>query len=250
VSLPRDHIHVWRVDLGAAVGEDAWLSADERARAVQLRGARERERWRNGRFALRRVLADYLGVAPGDLRFGYGRHGKPSLHGCDLRFNLSHSEDVALIAVARGRELGVDIERVRAHEPGVAQLCFAQEEVMRCERARARARAFYTTWTRKEAYIKALGDGFAAPLVDFEVSGADEPARLVRVAWDERELGRWHMWSLAVGDAYAATLVAERPPAHAAAPPFSVTIRQLESHNRTGAPCWASSSASPASLRR
>ena len=115
--LGEDEVHVWRIALDCGDGDSlrSGLSSDELARAARFHFERDRTRFSVARAALREILAHYLGASPDEIAFVYGGHGKPALappHG-DLRFNLSHSHDVALCAVARGREVGVDVERIR-----------------------------------------------------------------------------------------------------------------------------------------
>jgi 4'-phosphopantetheinyl transferase len=142
------------------------------------------------------VLATYTGTPAHALRFERARHGKPYLVGHSIRFNLSHSGDLALIAVARDREVGVDVEAIRPERDvvGIARHFFApgESEALSAEPPRRRAAAFYRCWTRKEAYMKACGLGLALRPDSFDVS-------LVPPGW--------HFVDLAVGDGYAAALV-------------------------------------------
>lgn len=134
------------------------------------------------------LLGEYLQMDPGAVEFGYAANGKPFLAGTlsaeRLYFNVSHAEERAMFAIASGRELGVDIEFVRAMPDAlaIAESFFSVAEiaVLRSLPEEVRAEAFFACWTRKEAYIKALGDGLSLPLQDFDVSLApSEPARLL-----------------------------------------------------------------------
>jgi 4'-phosphopantetheinyl transferase len=221
-ELGEDEIHVWRTALDPP--EDtverlaATLSADERERADRFRLERVRRRFVVCRGALRMILSRYTGQAPERLRFTYGAHGKPALAPsagmADLRFNVSHSDELALCAVARGREIGVDVERIRPL-PGaerIAERFFAvpEREALQALPAERKLEGFYTCWTRKEAYIKALGDGLGHPLDEFAVSLAPgEPARL----WTLRETGSaeeatWSLEALLPTPGYVAALAA------------------------------------------
>ncbi len=120
LSLPAHTVHVWRADLGLEAAYlrclEHNLSADEKRRASRFRFARDRDRFVGARGLLREILALYLNASPGQLSFGYGARGKPSLAGeghSTLRFNLSHSFDAMLLAIAHMREVGVDVEGVR-----------------------------------------------------------------------------------------------------------------------------------------
>jgi 4'-phosphopantetheinyl transferase len=162
--LPGE-IHVWRLGLDGAPDDEALLSEAERARAARFRFADHRDRYVAAHAGLRRVLAAYLDVPPASLAFAAGDGGKPALPGT-LRFNLSHSDACALVAVAREREVGVDVERLRAvpEALSIARRYFSDSEaasLLGCE-GEARDRAFFTLWTRKEALLKLRGLGLSA----------------------------------------------------------------------------------------
>lgn len=162
------------------------LQPDEQSRAERFVFEVHRRRFVAARGLLREALAAELGIEPKAVRFEYGPRGKPSLvRGLDpeLRFNVSHSQDRAVFALARGLELGVDIEAVRED---IEHAAIASRFFSPMERAAllalpepARAAAFFTIWTRKEAYVKLLGGGLAIPLDSFEVN-LEQPARLLR----------------------------------------------------------------------
>jgi len=123
---------------------------------------------------LRTILSRYLGCAPGEVEFSYGHHGKPALvqEGKDsLHFNLSHSQEIVLYGITTGREIGVDIERIREDIPVMqiaAHFFSSREYAALCALpAQARAAAFFACWTRKEAYAKAVGQGLSLQLGDF-----------------------------------------------------------------------------------
>lgn len=177
------------------------LSPDERARAERFFSARDRDRFVAGRAFLRLLLAQYLGAEPRDLCFRYGSKGKPALAGVsdDLEFNLAHSDALAVCALARGcGELGTDIERVRSISDAreVARATFSAREFDRLQSLPepVRLRAFYEAWTRKEAFLKALGCGLDRPLGSFDVSfGPGEPPRLLRTLWDPSDAERFSL---------------------------------------------------------
>ena len=165
---------------------------------------------------LRDILGRYLDSEPRELQFRYGPHGKPALCGAvgaPVAFNVSHSHDLALFAFSGGRDLGVDIEAIRPMPDGedIASRFFSAREVacLRSLPAAIRNAAFFTCWTRKEAYLKALGDGLARPLDGFDVTfGPGEAARLT-VAGDAGESARWSVAPLPAPAGYAAAVVAE-----------------------------------------
>jgi 4'-phosphopantetheinyl transferase len=199
--LPRHEVHVWRGSLSRPAAEVArlrgLLAPDERLRADRYRFERDRSRYIVGRATLRLLLARYLDAAPGELEFGYGEFDKPYLAG-GPSFNLSHSGAVALYAFAGAGELGVDIELDDADfaSERIAERFFSPAEVgvLRSLPAESQPRAFLTCWTRKEAFIKARGDGLSLALDSFDVTLApDVPAALLRTAWCDGEPAEWHM---------------------------------------------------------
>jgi 4'-phosphopantetheinyl transferase len=193
------------------------LEPDERARAQRFRFERDRRRFMATRGILRLLLASYAGIAPGEVRFTYGAHGKPVLAGSasaqSLRFNLSHSRGVTLYAVTHGREIGVDIEFIRdlPDAEAIARRFFSPAEVTALLGLPddLRRDAFFRCWTRKEAYIKAQGTGLTASLVRFSVSLVpDQPAQLLQVAGDPDAPSRWSLCDLPAIPGYAAALAA------------------------------------------
>ena len=187
------------------------LSEDEDARAARFVFYRHRARFIAGRASLRRILGRYLEMAPERLDFGYGHRGKPFLKddpaGKALRFNLSHSSELALLAVVGSRDIGVDVERVRAvqYHLKIAGRFFSPGEVaaIRALPPEVQYEAFFNCWTRKEAYIKALGDGLAYPLDAFEVSLAPgTPAALLHVHDEPNASTKWFMKALDPGPGY------------------------------------------------
>jgi 4'-phosphopantetheinyl transferase len=219
IAMCRDEVHVWRIALdpppSLAGRFEAVLSPDERARADRFRMARDRARFVVGRGWLRTILGRYLGAEPGRLAFRYGPQGKPALEGDDMaRFNLAHSHDLALLAVAEGRELGIDLEQIRP-------MADAERIIERFFSMRERAAflglpgpdrpvAFFRGWTRKEAYLKAIGLGFSMPLDRFDVTLAPgEPARLLHVEGRPEEPGRWTLHDLDPGPGFLAALAVE-----------------------------------------
>jgi 4'-phosphopantetheinyl transferase len=193
------------------------LSADERDRAARFHFDRDRRRFMAGRGLLRLILARYLDRPPGSLRLSYGPRGKPALAESrgtpPLRFNVSHAAGLALYAVGRDRELGVDVERIAPElEAGIAERFFSPREVAALARVPPdrRSESFFACWTRKEAYVKAKGDGLALGLDQFDVSLAPgEPAALLHVDGDPGETVRWSLLALDPGTGYAAALAVE-----------------------------------------
>jgi 4'-phosphopantetheinyl transferase len=209
----RGEVHVWSACFD---GTDfsRILSADEMARAGRYRFARHRARFIWVRGLLRTILGEQLGRRPAEISFACAPGGKPYLLNTPLCFNVSDSQDRALIAVACEREVGVDIEFLRPDTAtsGIAERFFAAGEIaaLRALPAEHRVRAFFICWTRKEAYLKARGTGLALPLARFEVTlSPDLPPALVSAPEGPEEVARWKMQDIAAPAGYAAALVAE-----------------------------------------
>jgi 4'-phosphopantetheinyl transferase len=174
-------VHVWLLDLD----QPDWLmrrlretlNGQERARAGRFVFSTDRAQYTAAHGLVRHVLAGYLGIPPAEVIYGYGRHGKPYLVTADapavLRFNMSHCANVCLCAVALDREVGVDIERIRVDRDhrGIADRYFspAERAALLALPADELVPAFYDCWTRKEAHLKATGDGLGVPLDSFDV---------------------------------------------------------------------------------
>jgi 4'-phosphopantetheinyl transferase len=194
-----------------------WLSQDEHQQAQRFLVERERQRYMVARGVLRGILGAYLGQNPAKLRFVYGPHGKPALHPEEndrlLSFNVSHSYGLALYAVTQGREIGVDLEQMRPLDDleRLARHCFSAGECasLLSLPPALQHQAFYACWTRKEALIKATGEGLSRDLKQFEVSCAPgEPARILR--WEgEEDLGRWTLEGVVVPSEFAGALAVE-----------------------------------------
>jgi len=225
LTLSRDEIHVWRISLEQPASQVErfldTLALDEHIRAEQFHFEKDRKHFVVARGFLRLVLGRYLKTDASQLRFDYGIYGKPALNWGEqrrggIRFNLSHSHGLALCAVADGREVGVDIEYIRADfaDEQIARRFFSPREVeaLCALPFRAQVRAFFNCWTRKEAYIKATGRGLSQTLDSFDVSlTPGEPAALLNTVEDqqEREDVRWTLCELEVGQDYAATVAVE-----------------------------------------
>jgi 4'-phosphopantetheinyl transferase len=219
-ALQNGDVHVWRIALdddhvGASPARLSASAPDERERAGRFRFPRDARRYLAGRAALRAILSGYLGIPPVAIAFTYGTYGKPELadHWTRprLRFNFAHSEALALLAVTWEAALGVDIERLR---PDIEHVTIADRFFSSRERAMLRTLpeherlpSFFRCWTRKEAYIKARGEGLTMPLADFTVSLApSEPPALLCVRDKPEEAAKWTICDLSSHPEYAAAL--------------------------------------------
>jgi 4'-phosphopantetheinyl transferase len=217
-----DEVHIWRSFLNPPLWHVSALkqilAPDERARADRFVRAEDRTRFIVGRGVLRTILGRYLGLDPRQLQFSYNPFGKPALEAAAggelIRFNVSHSGNIALYAVASGRAIGVDIERIRLDfgTEDIAQRFFSEREVatLRALPASCRLEAFFACWTRKEAYLKARGNGLSLPLDGFDVSLVPgHPAALLDVNNDSKEAARWSLRDLFPGPDHVAALAVE-----------------------------------------
>src|SRR5438132_2402197 len=222
LSLRSNDVHVWRAALDVPESDvrrlGDTLADDERRRAERFIFQNDRAHFVVARGLLRVLLGRYLQHDPQHLRLVYGPHGKPELAsdvgGTGLRFNVSHSHGLALYAITRHREIGVDVERIRPEVASetIAEHFFSPREVavLRALPATLQATAFFACWTCKEAYIKARGEGLSLPLDQFAVSLAPaEPAALLYTAMAADDASRWSMIELVPGASYKAALVVE-----------------------------------------
>lgn len=219
LDLQPHQVNVWRVflDLEAdsLASAESTLSTGEIDRAARFHFAADRHRYIAAHASLRRILARYLRCSPRETSFTTNEYGKPALlDGQGLEFNLSHSGDYALIAVARGRRVCIDVERMRQglDIDNIAARYFSPGEIteMSALPPEQRATGFFDCWTRKEAYIKARGLGLSLPLDSFSVSLAPQrPAALLADRSDPGVASDWTLLSLAVDAGYAGALAVE-----------------------------------------
>ncbi len=218
--LASDEVHVWRFSLdpgrAALVGYHDTLTYEESTRAARFRFPEGRRRFTAARGALRALLARYLSCRPDAVSLRYGDHGKPSLEDetAPLRFNLSHSGELGLIAVTRGRELGVDIEHVRENleAQALADRFFTRREaaLLAAGPELQRQETFFRLWTCKEACLKACGRGLSLPLNQVEIALApDQPAALSASASAGLGGGDWELHELRPDGGYVGAVVAE-----------------------------------------
>jgi 4'-phosphopantetheinyl transferase len=224
LTLEDDEVHVWRAELDlpdqVVYQLRQTLDSAEVSRACRFHFEKDRSRFIVARGLLRTILGTYLNLDPQILRFGYGGQGKPFLMGNNakdasaLRFNLSHSGGVALMAVTLNRELGTDLELIRPEfaTETIAEQFFSVQETakLRALPADVQTEAFFNCWTRKEAYLKARADGLSFPLDQFSVSLIPgEPPALLSLLGEPDEIARWSVIHLNPGSGYVGALVVE-----------------------------------------
>ena len=227
-SAPRDlelgnnEVHIWCVSLDQLASRfqilSQKLSMDEHMRAERFYFERDRKRYIIGRGILRTIIGYYSGVEAGKLRFRYGRHGKPALADTFgkgmIYFNLSHSKGLALYAFTRDSEIGIDIEHIREipEMEHIVERFFSEREkaVFRALPESKKKEAFFNCWTRKEAFIKAIGDGLYQPLYKFDVSlSPGEPVDLLSIEGDSTKASGWCIQDLSPASGFAAACAVE-----------------------------------------
>lgn len=211
------HVHVWSIDLDGYRGQAGRLldvlSGEERAAAARMRTTELRLRSIVGHAARRLILSLYAGEPADRLAFERGPAGKPALQGSGAAFNFSHSAGVAVCAIAGGGRIGVDVEWLKRIDDaeGIVRRYFAPGEVRAylALPAHDRPAAFVSAWTRKEAFIKGLGEGLGRPLDSFEVEIA--PALAAPRLCAPPGLGAWHLRSFEAAPGYAGAVAADFP---------------------------------------
>lgn len=217
--LSDNEVHVWRASLdGPTADYVQLLSTDEQTKAQRFLFEREQRRYIAARGILRIILGRYLNSPPEKLQFEYRQHGKPILVFHELQqklcFNLSHSEEMVLYAVTLDRQVGIDIEYIQTTlDVGkLAEQFFSPSERAELDAlpSNKKLESFFSGWTRKEAYLKARGDGMAFPLDQFTVSmDCEKPAKLLEVKDGPQELSRWSLHALTPAPGYIGTLAVE-----------------------------------------
>jgi 4'-phosphopantetheinyl transferase len=222
IAIDNEEVHVWQAILQSpsSVILDLWrtLAPDEKQRALKFHFQRECDRFIVSRGLLRAILSCYLGQAPDQIRFSYNEFGKPALRSVvdneALEFNLSHADNLALFAISRSRKVGIDVERMRADLANltVAKHFFSAQEQDDLVTLPPEdwERGFFTCWTRKEAFVKAQGQGLSLPLDQFDVSLLpEETAALLKVRNTDTDAANWSLREIPVGSDYVAALAVE-----------------------------------------
>jgi 4'-phosphopantetheinyl transferase len=218
LELSSSEVHVWRASTNVDEKQLKYLqgiiSEEEQRRAAKFYFEKDRIRFIVARGYLRMILAYYLDQLPEEFRFSYNKYGKPSLEDAinnDVRFNLSHSDEMILYGFTRCREIGVDIELTRTSKDTIQILDHffseLEKEDFKIIPEQKKKEVFYVCWTRKEAYIKARGKGLSIPLDDFSVTLIPGyPAKLIKADKDSEE-SQWHMKDISAASGFAAAAV-------------------------------------------
>lgn len=217
--IAEGQVHLWRASLDLPSDRvkdlERFLSPDELNRAKRFVVRSARDRYTVARAVLRNILSRYLSAAPADLRFSYTEFGKPGLAhpSSSVGFNVSHSHNLAVYALTTGGPVGVDVEylyrRAIMDRLKIAHRVFSDREYneLATTPSYRRDRAFLACWTRKEAFVKAIGQGLSCPLDQFDVTvDPDDPPRLLATHWDAADAERWSMVSVDPGPDYIGAL--------------------------------------------
>jgi len=224
ITPSTEHVDVFRIDLRQPAEQvdalAALLSIDEQHRADRLRISSKRREFIVTRANLRRLLSQCLNTDPANLHIQTEMHGRPVLDaridGEPLRFNVTHSGDVSLIAVTLRDDVGIDIEHVtrRSQFERLTERYFSQAEVAQYRQVdpASRRQAFFHGWTRKEALLKAVGSGLTLGLGSFDVElRPDQPPALLDARCPELQRSKWALTDVAVDENYQAAVAVRRP---------------------------------------
>jgi len=221
--MVKGELHLWSANLDLLPNqiESLWtlLNQEEKSKVMRLRIPLKRVRALVAKATLRKLLAQYLSIAPETVTITYQPTGKPILPESELHFNLSHSGGLAVFTFSQGHEVGIDIEKKR-HIPNVLEIAkkhFTPEEtealkIYATKRPNLLEEAFLSLWTRKEAWLKAIGTGLQRPLDTFCVSGPETPPNLFSINGDPEEANKWWMSSYEPNSEYVGTVVLKGKP--------------------------------------
>jgi len=229
-------VHVWQarlsqsaLDLSAFPGD---LSQEEHQRASRFRSDHDRMRFLLGRLIARSVLGRCLKQQAREVRFTLDHSGKPAVASSSIHFNISHSGDHVLFALAQNHRIGVDVEQLRKIDDlddiAATHFSVAERSRLKAVPQPVKTECFFRCWTMKEAYIKGRGEGFGLPLDSFDVAFLpDETPRLLATRFDPADAARWCFRQLNVGPGYLAALVTD------VAPPFTLRLWDWNRWRRT-----------------
>lgn len=222
--LAEGVVDVWQVNLEIAIGRlekfNRLLSVDEQAQAQRFVFDKDSQHFIVARGSLRQILSYYVDTPPEGIVFHYGEHGKPYLSSKladhPLQFNFSHSGNVALCVVTKEQQVGIDVEYIckGIEFEQIAKRFFSSRESETLAKlpVAERKQAFFRIWTRKEAFIKAIGAGLSFPLNDFEVSLNPTEAQLVHIKGDIQEADKWQVEDIVLTENYVGAVAIKKKP--------------------------------------
>ena len=217
--LGNDEVHIWRADLDLHESFQSsflkLLSADEKNRAEKFRFDKDSRHFTIARGILRSLIGQYLEINPAEIFFQYSEYGKPAIaNNKSLQFNISHSQNIALFAFTKKFNVGVDVEFVNPdiEVKDIAAKFFSTNEIMNLFALpeKQQTLGFFNCWTRKEAFIKAVGEGLSFPLDKFEVSlEPNKPAKLLTTDWQPEAVSNWSLYSMSPAANFVGSLAIE-----------------------------------------
>ena len=219
LSLGEKEAHIWRADLEFDEPLQSsflkLLSPDEKSRAAKFRFAKDSRNFIIARGILRLLISKYLEMNPAEISFQYSEFGKPGIaDNHSLQFNISHSQNIALFAFVKKLKVGVDVEFVNPdiQVKDIATNFFSSNEVLNLLALpeKEHTLGFFNCWTRKEAFIKAVGEGLSFPLDQFEVSlEPGKPAKLLATDWEPKAVSKWSMYAISPGANFVGSVAIE-----------------------------------------
>ena len=222
LELSENLVHIWKARIYDSVLDIEKLhmeilSPEEKQRASRLRSAKDRIRFIVSRSLLRKSLSHYLDASPSEVRFTYNKYGKPNIdpeyHPENIRFNLSHSENLALYAITQNREIGIDVEYIRKVDKAdkIVSRFFSKEEgeFYHSQPNKKKNWAFFTLWTRKEAYSKARGMGIGLPTKEFDLQLVPPDIEHTDHIQTKNKDSKWSLINIEIDSDYLAALATE-----------------------------------------
>ncbi len=223
ITLNAHDLHIWRADLDTFAKQNRhfWslLAPDEQARAHRFRFEGDKHTFVTTRGILRTLLGRYVDLPPQEIQFTYSAHGKPALSPTpstmNCQFNVSHTHGVALFAFCQDASVGVDVERIRPlpDAPQIASRFFSptENQSFLALPAAQRNKAFFNCWTRKEAFIKAVGEGLSYPLDAFNVTlEPGQPARFLQIRGSAAQAANWSLFAFSPAPGYVGATAVPR----------------------------------------
>ena len=217
--LSDEEVHIWRADLEVDECFQSsflkLLSPDEKNRARKFRFAKDSRNFIAARGILRLLIGKYLEINPAEISFQYSKFGKPGIvNNNSLQFNISHSQNIALFAFTKRFNIGIDVEFVNPdiEVKDIAANFFSKNEILNllALAEEQQTLGFFNCWTRKEAFIKAVGEGLSFPLDKFEVSlEPDKPAKLLATDWEPEAVSKWSIYSMSPAANFVGSLAIE-----------------------------------------
>jgi 4'-phosphopantetheinyl transferase len=221
LNLGVNDVHIWYLDLNLYLDKleefKAILSQEELTKAFKFKFEKHQNRFIITRANLRLILSKYINIAPENIEFIYSEKGKPSLaqnyDDLGIEFNLSHSGELALYAVTKDKRIGIDVEKIRTNcdVESIAKRFFCESEYQFISRLPEgeKQRVFYQVWTRKEAYLKATGEGLGGGLDTIELDLESKDTKIISIKGEEKTSNNWYLYELKMPENYLASLAVE-----------------------------------------